>query len=124
MPARPASDRAEGSPVLASALKCPNGFNHPDKQVVLLGAGLGLWGTETHAKGLGVVLNNAEFTVAAVRWIHQTGRPIDATTCIASLTMQVGSGLVRREGSACRTADPPLRTGSPALINQAASAGR
>ncbi|MGH3918290.1 MAG: esterase/lipase family protein [Pseudonocardiaceae bacterium] len=84
--------------VLASALICPNGFHHPDKQVVLLGAGLGLWGTETYAKGLGVVLSNAdfdwctldvpdrllgdvqtntEFTVAAVRWIHQqTGRPV------------------------------------------------
>lgn len=84
--------------VLASALTCPNGFHHPDKQVVLLGAGTGLWGTETYAKGLNVVLSNAdfdwctidvpdrllgdvqtntEFTVAAVRWIHrQTGRPI------------------------------------------------
>jgi hypothetical protein len=84
--------------VLASALKCPNGFHHPAKQVVLLGAGTGLWGTETYAKGLGVVLSNAdfdwcaidvpdrllgdvqtntEFTVAAVRWIHQqTGRPV------------------------------------------------
>jgi triacylglycerol lipase len=84
--------------VLASALKCPNGFHHPDKQVVLLGAGTALWGTETYAKGLGVVLSNAhfdwctidvpdrllgdvqtntEFTVAAVRWIHhQTGRSV------------------------------------------------
>jgi triacylglycerol lipase len=84
--------------VLASALKCPNGFHHPAKQVALLGAGTGLWGTETYAKGLGVVLSNAdfdwctldvpdrllgdvqtntEFTVAAVRWIHhQTGRTV------------------------------------------------
>ena len=84
--------------VLASALKCPTGFHHPDKEVVLLGAGTGLWGTETYAKGLDVVLSNAgfdwcaidvpdrllgdvqtntEFTVAAVRWIHhQTGRPV------------------------------------------------
>jgi triacylglycerol lipase len=86
------------STVLASALICPNAFHHPDKQVVLLGAGFGLWGTETYAKGLGVVLSNAdfdwctidvpdrllgdvqtntEFTVAAVRWIHQhTGRTV------------------------------------------------
>jgi hypothetical protein len=66
--------------------------------VVLLGAGTGLWGTETYATGLGVVLSNAgfdwcaidvpdrllgdvqtntEFTVAAVRWIRQqTGRTV------------------------------------------------
>jgi triacylglycerol lipase len=79
-------------------IESPNGFHHPDKQVVLLGSGFGQWGTETYAKGLGVVLSNAnfdwctinvpdrlvgdvqtntEFTVAAVRWIHhQTGRPV------------------------------------------------
>jgi hypothetical protein len=83
---------------LSSALTCPKGFHHPDKQVVLLGAGTGLRGTETYAKGLGVVLSdadfdwctidvpdrllgdvqtNTEFTVAAVRWIHrQTGRAV------------------------------------------------
>ena len=48
--------------VLASALKCPNGFHHPDKQVVLLGAGTALWGPETYAKGLGAVLSNAHYT--------------------------------------------------------------